>query len=97
MSESSATTGIRGEGDPLFERVAILGLGLLGGSVAIAARQSGVARSFAGAGRRRDPLEYALGRGIVDEIGDVASATRGADLVVLATPVSSMQRVLKEI
>jgi prephenate dehydrogenase len=42
-------------------------------------------------------LEYALEHGIVDEIGDVAAATRGADLVILATPVSSMPEVLEEI
>lgn len=100
MSQSSTATGTPGierADDPLFERVAILGLGLLGGSVALAARERGVARSFSGAGRRPGPLEFALERGIVDEIGDLASATRGADLVVLATPVSSMPGVLKEI
>ena len=96
-STASGTPGIAPANDPLFERVAILGLGLLGGSVALAARARGVARSFAGAGRRPGPLKDALERGIVDEIGDVASATRGADLVVLATPVSSMPAVLEEI
>jgi prephenate dehydrogenase len=97
VSQSLTATGMVTDGDPLFERVAILGLGLLGGSVALAARHTGAARSVAGAGRRRGPLEYARERGIVDEIGDVASAARGADLVLLATPVSSMPSVLEEI
>ncbi len=79
-----------------FERVAVLGLGLLGGSVALAARRGGVARVIVGAGRRQASLEAALERGVVDEIGDVESAVRGADLVVLATPVGAMSRVLEQ-
>ncbi len=82
---------------PPFERVAILGLGLLGGSTALAVRERGLANWVAGAGRRRGPLEYALEHEIVDEIGDVATAADGADLIVLATPVSAMAAVLREI
>ncbi|MCP4037400.1 MAG: prephenate dehydrogenase/arogenate dehydrogenase family protein [bacterium] len=83
--------------DSPFERLAILGLGLLGGSVAMAARERGLARTIVGAGRRRAPLDYALERGIVDEAGDVRAATRGADLVLLCTPVSSMAGVLTDV
>jgi prephenate dehydrogenase len=79
-----------------FERVAILGLGLLGGSVALAARRAGVANTIVGAGRRRAPLEAALARGVVDEIGDVETAVPGADLVLLATPIGAMERVLEQ-
>lgn len=81
---------------PRFERVAILGLGLLGGSLALATRRAGVAKTVVAAGRRRAPLERALCEGVVDEVCDVAGAVRGADLVVLATPVGSMARVLQE-
>jgi len=80
-----------------FERIAVLGLGLLGGSLAAAARRRGLARHVFGAGRRRAPLELALERGMVDEVGDVAEAVVGADLVVLATPVSSMPAVLEQV
>ena len=80
----------------LFERVAILGLGLLGGSVALAARRADVAGTIVGAGRRRAPLEAALARGLVDEIGDVQSAVSGADLVVLATPIGAMRKVMEQ-
>jgi len=79
-----------------FERVAVLGLGLLGGSVALAARRAGVAGTLVAAGRRRVPLERALAAGVVDSVSDVAGAVRGADLVVLATPVGSMARVVQE-
>lgn len=83
--------------DPPFERLAILGLGLLGGSVALAARERGLARTIVGAGRRQAPLDLALERGIVDEAGDVATVSRGADLVIVATPVSSMAGVLESV
>lgn len=85
---------------PAFERLAVLGLGLLGGSLAAAARSRGAVGCAVGYARRRAPLEEALARGFVDEIvdpeGGAAEAVRGADLVVLATPVSSMPAVLEE-
>ena len=80
-----------------FGRVAVLGLGLLGGSVAWAARQRGVAREVAGATRRREVLDAALRRGAVDAAGSYEEAVGGAELVVLATPVSAMAGVLARI
>lgn len=78
------------------ERLAVLGLGLLGGSVAWAARERGLARDVVGCGRREAPLRDALARGLVDRIAtDPAAAVAGADLVVLATPVGSMAGVLQ--
>ncbi len=78
-----------------FDRIAVLGLGLLGGSIALAARRAGIAGRISAAGRRRAPLEQALRAGIVDEIGDVASAVSGADLVVLCSPVGAMPSLLE--
>ncbi len=80
-----------------FKRVAVLGLGLLGGSVAMAARRAGIARSIVAAGRRQEPLRKAAAAGIVDEIGAPAEVAEGADLIVLATPVGSMAKILGEI
>jgi prephenate dehydrogenase len=81
----------------LFQRMAVLGLGLLGGSLAVAARRSGVALRTVGAGRRRAPLEQALRDGLVDEIADPAAAVKGADLVVLACPVGAMESLLRAV
>ncbi len=81
----------------VFDRVAILGLGLLGGSVALAAREAGVARQRVGYARRRAPLERALADGVVDEIADLRAAVTGADLIVLATPIGTMEGLLAEI
>lgn len=82
---------------PAFERVAVIGLGLLGGSLAVAAKQRGVARRVVGSARRLEPLKAALRNGIVDEIADPLDAVRGADLVVLATPVSAMPSVVQQV
>jgi prephenate dehydrogenase len=82
---------------PLFERIAVIGLGLLGGSVAAAARRHGVATTVAGASRSKDARDFALRRHWVDEVGNPTEAASGADLVVLATPVFAMVDVLREL
>jgi prephenate dehydrogenase len=82
---------------PLFERIAVIGLGLLGGSVAAAARRCGVARHVSGASRSSDARDFALDRGWVDEVGSAAEAAARADLVVLATPVFAMPDVLRQL
>jgi len=73
-----------------FERIAVLGLGLLGGSVALAARERGAARTVVGTGRRREALDEAVRRGVVDASASVERAVSNAELVVLATPVTAM-------
>jgi len=80
-----------------FQRLAVLGLGLLGGSVALAARRRGLAGRVAGGARRAEVRALALERGAVDEAGDFEAAAAGADLVVLATPVFAMPDVVRRI
>ena len=65
-----------------FDRVAVLGLGLLGGSVAAAARRAGIANHIVGATRSADASAMALDRGWVDSVASPSEATEGADLVV---------------
>jgi prephenate dehydrogenase len=75
--------------DPPFRRVAIVGLGLLGGSWGLALKKAGFAGRIVGYARRAETREQALGEGAVDEaFADVNEAVRGADLVILATPVA---------
>ena len=83
--------------EPVFERVAVIGLGLLGGSVAAAAKRSGVATAVAGSSRSSDVREFALRRDWVDDAGSPIEVARGADLVVLATPVHAMADMLSEL
>jgi prephenate dehydrogenase len=69
--------------------VAIVGLGLLGGSWGLALKKAGFTRRIVGYARRAETREQALREGAVDEVcADVADAVRGADLVILATPVA---------
>ena len=75
----------------------VVGLGLLGGSVARAARERGVAERVVATGRRTRVLEAALAQGIVDAVVPVEEAGRGADLLLLATPVGTMHDLLDQV
>lgn len=82
---------------PIFERITVIGLGLLGGSVALAAKSRGIAATVVGVTRNPRTLEAAPREGAVDRAGsDVADGVRGADLVVLATPVFAMAETLRK-
>jgi prephenate dehydrogenase len=75
--------------EPTFRRVAIVGLGLLGGSLGLALKKAGFPGRIAGYARRAETRERALAAGVVDEgFADVTEAVHGADLVILATPVA---------
>jgi prephenate dehydrogenase len=72
-----------------MKRVAVIGVGLIGGSFALALKQAKAAAHLVGVGRNAANLKLALERGIIDSIAsDAASAARGADLVLIATPVA---------
>ena len=76
---------------PLFQRVCIIGLGLIGGSLAAALRANGLATSIVAGGRSTRTLERGLALGLIDEgYQDLATAVAGADLVFVAVPVSAM-------
>jgi prephenate dehydrogenase len=78
-------------------RIAIVGVGLIGGSCALAWRRAGVAGHIVGIGRGRTNLERALELGVIDEIApDTASGVSGADVVLVAVPVGQLSRVLAE-
>jgi prephenate dehydrogenase len=74
----------------LARRVAILGVGLIGGSLGLRWRQQGSVGRVVGYGRSRANLERARELGAIDEAApDLASAVAGADLVVLAAPIAA--------
>jgi len=75
----------------LFERVTIAGVGLIGGSLALAARAAGLIGEVVGYGRTEDNLQVARRRGIVDRYSqDIVEAARDTDLLLLAVPVNVM-------
>lgn len=81
-----------------FHKVTIVGVGLIGGSLAKVLRTSGLAGSITGSGRSRETLELALRLGVIDQIGQGPKhAVEGADLVVLASPVGTFEDVVREI
>ncbi len=81
----------------LFERVAIAGVGLIGGSLALAARRAGLFGEVVGLARRAETLAEAQRRGLVDRAtSNPADAARGADLLVLAVPVRAIAGVARE-
>ncbi len=77
-----------------FERVAVIGVDLIGGSFALALKEAGACKEVIGVGRNADNLRTARERGAIDAIAaDPAAAARGADLVFVATPVAQTARV----
>ena len=80
---------------PLFRQLTICGVGLIGGSLALSARKHRMVERIVGLGRTQANLEVALERGLIDfATRDPAEAARGADLVMLATPVMTFAATL---
>lgn len=74
----------------LFNRLVIAGVGLIGGSLGLAARERGLVGEVVGFGRTEVNLRVALERGIIDSYTfDPGEAARGADLLLLAVPVEA--------
>jgi cyclohexadieny/prephenate dehydrogenase len=81
-----------------FERVAFIGIGLIGSSLAHVLRQHKLAGHIVACARRQETLDTALSLGIADEVTtDPAEAARGADLVVIATPLSGYADIGRQI
>jgi prephenate dehydrogenase len=81
-----------------IERLAVFGVGLIGGSFAAALKAAGAVGHVTGVGRGRANLERALVLGVVDEIAtDPRSAVQEADLVLIAVPVQQTAPVLAAI
>ena len=86
------------QAEPLFARVGIVGLGLIGGSLAAAIRQHRLASEVVGYDQRPDELALGVDSGVIDTAAtSVEEAVTGSDLVVLAVPVRAMRAVLTEI
>lgn len=81
-----------------YTKVTIIGVGLIGGSLARVLKANGIAGRIIGAGRSRQSLELALRLGVIDDMGQGAKhAVEDADLVVLASPVGSFEAIIREV
>lgn len=79
----------------LFERVAVVGVGLIGGSLALAARRAGLISHVTGVGRSEANLATARARGIIDRATRDVEAIGPVDLIVLAVPVETTATVAR--
>lgn len=75
-------------------KTAIIGLGLIGGSIAIDLRKSGIATSLIGVEASKEHAREAIELGLVDEVLPLEEAVRQADLIVTAIPVNAIRTVL---
>ncbi|HET9664524.1 MAG TPA: prephenate dehydrogenase/arogenate dehydrogenase family protein [Burkholderiales bacterium] len=79
-------------------KLVVIGVGLIGGSFALALKRARAVKRVIGVGRTRGNLSVALRRGIIDEVAlDPAQAVSDADFVFLGTPVGQMARVMAQI
>ncbi|MDD9922117.1 MAG: prephenate/arogenate dehydrogenase family protein [Boseongicola sp.] len=82
----------------LYDRVALIGLGLIASSMAYAMREKGLAGEIVGTARSAETRDIAREIGFCDEIFDTAAeAVKDADLVILAVPVGAMSAIAQEI
>jgi len=80
----------------LFKQMTVIGVGLIGGSLALAAKRTGLVQTVVGYGNKRGDLHNAASMGAVDRFFlTLQKAVEGADLVVLATPVAVFEQIAK--
>jgi prephenate dehydrogenase len=81
----------------LLQRLVIIGVGLIGGSLALALREQKACAEIIGCGRSLDNLQTAVELNIIDRYStEVANAVQGADMVVIAVPLGMMATVLQQ-
>jgi len=83
--------------EPAIKRLCIIGVGLIGGSLARALRRADEVQHIVGIGRSRENLESAVKLGIIDEMShDIAQGVRGADRVIVAVPMGMYEQVFQD-
>ena len=84
----------------MFERLCIIGIGLIGGSIAKAARAEGLCKQVVALGREKNlpNMQRALELGVIDAFyTDAALAMAGTDSVIICTPVGSIQAIFEQL
>jgi prephenate dehydrogenase len=84
------------------KKLVIFGVGLIGGSVALALKKAGFVTHIVGVGRSQNSLEDALKLGVIDSLSDtleanIHGACSGADLILIAAPVAQTKAILQSI
>ena len=82
----------------MFKQITIIGVGLLGGSFALAMREAGLAEKIVGVSSKLKNAEKACQLGIIDQASNsIRESVKSADLVLIATPMLTMETVLGEV
>ncbi|MEN2986053.1 MAG: prephenate dehydrogenase/arogenate dehydrogenase family protein [Thermodesulfovibrionaceae bacterium] len=79
-----------------FNTVLVVGVGLIGGSLALALKEKKITKTVIGYSRNIERLKKAVTKGIIDDFTDALDKTSQADLVVLATPVSVFEALISQ-
>ncbi len=77
--------------------ITIIGIGLIGGSLAISLKENGYAKKVIGVDTSQDNLDKAIRRRLIDEGADLKEAVQQADIVVISTPVDAMLGLIPEV
>jgi len=82
----------------MIDRLAIIGVGLIGASLALALKKAGVAGHIVGCGRSEENLQKGIELGVIDSYTtSITDAAKNADVVVLATPLGAMKMAFEQI
>ncbi len=82
----------------MIEKLAIIGVGLIGSSLSLALREANAVNRVVGFGRNRSNLEKGVEIGVLDSFEDsIAATVQGADIVVVAVPLGAMAQVFAEL
>ena len=82
----------------MINQLTIIGVGLIGGSLARALQEAGVVKEIVGCGRDKDQLQQAIDLGVINKYEiDVSRAVAGSDVVVVAVPVGAMEAIFKQL
>jgi prephenate dehydrogenase len=79
------------------KKVAIIGVGLIGGSLALQLNEKGLAAGIIGVEANQEHAKKALNLRLVDEVRNLGEAIKEADVIILAIPVDKLVRVLPEV
>ncbi len=82
----------------MFEQITLIGIGLIGSSISLAAQKKGLARTIVGHTKSKESTKLALELGLADKMAPTTEeAVKGADLVILCTPVGAFEAIAKQI
>ena len=81
----------------MINTLLVVGVGLIGGSVALSLKAKGHVKKVVGVGRGKKNLQQALKMGVIDEISDIRNPIDDVSMILLATPVSKAHEVLESL